>query len=139
LQHGQQPAGGTARIVGALPLLTRTVLLCLLHCRQVVNNFFGKPPNRWAPDYREPFWPAIADENHGYVAGLKYLKYYRDMSDADFQRTLTYGLNAGTHPKPVVEGVIPEAVANATRDGRQIWQALDLRYDFCVGQCVPNW
>lgn len=62
---------------------------------QVVNHYFGRPPNRWAADYREPFWPAVADERHGYVRGLRLLPLYAAMSDEEFAQNVKYGLAAG--------------------------------------------
>jgi len=101
---------------------------------QVVNHFFGKPPNKWSPTYKEPYWPAVADERHGYAAGLRYIPYYGNLSEAEFKARMEYGLNTGEAPKPYVEGFIESSWDGVT----PVWRALDIRYDQCVGNCVPS-
>jgi len=100
---------------------------------QVVNHFFGKPPNKWSPTYKEPYWPAIADERHGYAAGLRLLPHFANMSEVDFKAKMEYGLTSIEPRKPYVEGFI-----ESTWDGvSPVWRALDIRYDQCVGNCGP--
>jgi len=100
----------------------------------VVNHFFGKPPNKWSPTYKEPYWPAMADERHGYAPGLRYLPYYGNMTEEEFKAKMEYGLTTVEPRKPYHEGFIESEWDGLT----PVWRSLDIRYDQCVGNCVPS-
>lgn len=97
---------------------------------QVVRHFFGAAPSE---GNLEPLYPAINDGLHGYVGGLRYFPAYSAMSDAEWE---TYIDNRLDRTKPRREGFLQE-LANPNFPS---WQALDMRYDQCVGsfKCSPE-
>jgi hypothetical protein len=103
----------------------------LLGDMQVIRHIFGSAPAEGAT---EPLYPAINDERHGYVGGLRYFAAHRDKTDAEFAAWIDGVLDKR---KPRVEGFDTTRAAPA---GGLNWMALDMRYDQCVGSfdCSPE-
>lgn len=98
---------------------------------QVIRHLFGAAP---AEGDDEPLFPAINDERHGYVSGLRYFAEHRNKSEPEFAAWIDDVLDKR---KPRVEGFDP---MRAARDGGINWQALSMLYDQCVGsfECSPE-
>lgn len=103
----------------------------LLGDMQVIRHIFGSVPAEGAT---EPLYPAINDERHGYVGGLRYFAAHRDKTDAEFAAWIDSVLD---ERKPRVEGF---DMTHAAPSGGLNWMALDMRYDQCVGSfdCSPE-
>lgn len=89
---------------------------------QVVRYLFGKPP---PPKTEQPYWPAIEDGRHGYVAGLENLPEVTVPVEQYVMRT-----------KP--EKRVGPGFINTTWDGQDpkyVWKSLSVLYDQCVGHC----
>ena len=100
----------------------------LLGDMQVVRHVFGAAP---PAGEEEPLYPAINDNRHGYVGGLRYFSAYRGYSKEAFEGYMDGRLDSR---KPRVEGY-DESRAVA---GEVHWRALDMRYDQCVGNFPPS-
>jgi hypothetical protein len=100
----------------------------LLGDMQVVRHVFGDAPPANA---EEPLYPAINDNRHGYVGGLRYFSAFRGYSKEAFEGYMDGRLDSR---KPRVEGY-DESKAVA---GEVHWRALDMRYDQCVGNFPPS-
>ncbi len=71
-------------------------------------------------------WPFTRDLRQGVLPGLKFIPQYRDITDQDYDRLVSFP----TSGLPAPEGLLPQHV-----NKRGIWHLLDTRFDGLVGNC----
>ena len=71
-------------------------------------------------------WPFTRDLRQGVIPGIKYIPQYRDITEQDYNRLVSFPTSGLSAP----EGLLPQ---HANKRG--IWHLLDTRFDGLVGNC----